>query len=313
MDRRPGAFRLVPTFVRTRIKRSLAPMIRWVVRHETMGGAHLSAKTLPIEPDRDSYLMDAVEDSPRLASDGLAVPPKELWWEYADDEAVFLDAGIAHVRTMHEALARTGWSLEPEHSVLELGCASGPMLRCFAAHANAGREQGGGRGGGPFRGSAWGVDISQVHIAWCLGHLSPPLRFASVTTAPHLPFADGSFDLLYAGSVFSHLGELTEAWVCEIARVLRPGGRAYLTYVPREAIERYLAEWPDVQFSREVAAATTPEQRTRAYRRLIVGREPWQHAVFDRAHFHQVCSQVMEVLEDVPNAYSFQSAVVLRR
>lgn len=309
MDRRPGAFKVIPEPVRRGLKSAAAPMIRWLVRHETMGGAHLASKTLPIEPDLDAYTVGPVDSSLPKANDGFAIPPKELWWEYADDAAVFIEAGVTHVQTMQAALARSGWSLEPRHSVLELGCASGPMLRRFAPHAQAGRE----RGDGPFHGSAWGVDISQPHIAWCLGHLAPPLRFASVTTAPHLPFPDGSFDLLYAGSVFSHLGELTEAWLCEIARVLRPGGRAYLTYVPREAIERYLAEWPDVQFSRELAAKTTQEQRSAAYRRLVIGREPWQHAVFDTAHFHQLCAQVMDVLEDVPNAYSFQSAVVLGR
>lgn len=309
MDRRPSILRWLPAPLRRGIRNAASGVLRWVTRHETMAGAHLSAKTLPIEPDLDAFVLGPADINPPRAADGFAIPPKELWWEYAQDAQTFLDAGTHHVRTMLAALERNGYSLQPDHSVLELGCASGPMLRHFAPHAQAGLAT----RGGPFRGSAWGVDISQPHIAWCLAHLSPPLRFASVTTAPHLPFPDASFNLLYAGSVFSHLGELTEAWLCEIARVLRPGGRAYLTYIPRESLDRYLQEWPAVQFSREVAAKTTAEQRAGQYRRLVVGREPWQHAVFDPAHFHQLCAQVLDVLEDVPNAYSFQSAVVLGR
>jgi SAM-dependent methyltransferase len=42
---------------------------------------------------------------------------------------------------------------------------------------------------------------------------------------PPLPYEDGSFGLIYAFSVFTHLTEaLQHAWMRECARVLRPGG-----------------------------------------------------------------------------------------
>jgi SAM-dependent methyltransferase len=73
------------------------------------------------------------------------------------------------------------------------------------------------------------VDISAAHIEWCQRHLTPPMFFATTTTAPHLPFEDGAFDLVYGGSLFTHISDLADAWFLEVRRVLRPGGHAYLT------------------------------------------------------------------------------------
>lgn len=54
---------------------------------------------------------------------------------------------------------------------------------------------------------------------------TPSFRFVTTTTLPHLPFADGYFHMIHAGSVFTHIADLAEAWLLEIRRVLaRAGG-----------------------------------------------------------------------------------------
>ena len=55
-------------------------------------------------------------------------------------------------------------------------------------------------------------------------------RFEANALAPPLVFADESFDLVYALSVFTHLtDDLQLAWRDELRRVLRPGGRCSCT------------------------------------------------------------------------------------
>jgi ubiquinone/menaquinone biosynthesis C-methylase UbiE len=56
-----------------------------------------------------------------------------------------------------------------------------------------------------------------------------PLHFVTTTTAPHLPFEDDYFDLVYCGSVFTHISDLADAWLLEIRRILRTGAYAYIT------------------------------------------------------------------------------------
>jgi ubiquinone/menaquinone biosynthesis C-methylase UbiE len=48
---------------------------------------------------------------------------------------------------------------------------------------------------------------------------------------PPLKYADGTFDMLYAVSIFSHLSfDDCKLWLAELSRVLRPGGLALLTF-----------------------------------------------------------------------------------
>lgn len=65
-------------------------------------------------------------------------------------------------------------------------------------------------------------------------------RWAEFRRSPFRPptdFPDGSFDLIYAFSVFSHLSEEAHlAWLPELARILKPGGIVALTTRGREFV-----------------------------------------------------------------------------
>jgi SAM-dependent methyltransferase len=87
-----------------------------------------------------------------------------------------------------------------------------------------------------------GVDVRSDVIAWARRHLADErFRFVRVNSRNErynsngsayrrLPAPSESMDILYAYSVFSHmLAVETRAYVSEIARVLRPGGFAFLT------------------------------------------------------------------------------------
>jgi ubiquinone/menaquinone biosynthesis C-methylase UbiE len=66
----------------------------------------------------------------------------------------------------------------------------------------------------------WGVDINARHIVWCQENLIPPFNFATVTIEPHLPFKDEYFDLIYCGSVFTHIDDLAYTWLLELKRIM---------------------------------------------------------------------------------------------
>ena len=55
------------------------------------------------------------------------------------------------------------------------------------------------------------------------------LQRQSIDDSP-LAYADDTFDLVYALSVFTHLTEdLCEAWMDELYRIVKPGGAAIVT------------------------------------------------------------------------------------
>ena len=50
----------------------------------------------------------------------------------------------------------------------------------------------------------------------------------------HLPYADGYFDYVFSASVLEHVTDV-QALLHDVARVLKPGGRAYLSFPNRFA------------------------------------------------------------------------------
>lgn len=72
---------------------------------------------------------------------------------------------------------------------------------------------------------AYGVDISEPTLRQAHGAFEDNGLLCSVSDLRELPFLDGSFDAVYSMGTIEHFDE-TEQAVEEIARVLKPGGRA---------------------------------------------------------------------------------------
>jgi SAM-dependent methyltransferase len=109
-------------------------------------------------------------------------------------------------------------------AVLDFGCGWGRIIRFFQKDLDAGR--------------LWGIDVNPEMIALCR-RLDPWSRFEVVDTAGPTAFADGTFDLVYAFSVFSHLSEdMHRRWLQEIRRILKPGGLFLATTRRRDFIEQ---------------------------------------------------------------------------
>lgn len=92
---------------------------------------------------------------------------------------------------------------------------------------------------------ATGVDIDPDNIRWSAENL-PAGKFAVVDLYPPTRFPDGSFDLVIANSVLSHLKlEPTHTWIAEMKRLLRPGGLALLSYHGEFSLCGFTSKTPD--------------------------------------------------------------------
>jgi len=284
--------------MRLAIARTVRKQIRRLIRPIIEREPNLAAKIFAYRSEHKDFL---IERPKRDETDNLPLPPPELWIAtgpggYGDSEEEYLRLGRQHVATMLGLLDRTGVSLRSGGNVLDLGCSSGRMIRWFADQAESGE--------------VWGVDISAEHIVWCQQHLSPPFHFCTTTTIPHLPFEDRYFELIYAGSVFTHLGELADAWLLELKRLLAPGGRLYITVNDKQAVE----------IARRNPEFNLAKQFEDARDRIPIDKVDYavasifrSYTLYDREYLLGKLSRWFEVIAVEEQAYGVQTGILLRK
>ncbi len=72
-----------------------------------------------------------------------------------------------------------------------------------------------------------GFDIDPLMLSWA-AYLHGK-DFCTLVSST-LDFPENTFDLIYAGSVFTHIDNTRDYWFSEIHRLLKPDGKAFITY-----------------------------------------------------------------------------------
>jgi SAM-dependent methyltransferase len=260
-----------------------------------------------VEPDRS--IIDPSSKFP--------VPPRELWAGYCTSAASYLESGREDCETMRRLLAESGAKIEDASRILELGCAAGRMIRWLVDLAPGTQ--------------LWGMDIWSTAVLWCQDHLSPPCFFATNTTVPHLPFEDRSFDLVYCGSLFTHIDDLAEAWFLELHRILRPGGRLYFSINDRNAVNIFDGRGRPDSYPRfyertggketwdeymNVYSQSPDYQKFRdgkAYTMVTVGRSVTSHVMWDGETLSRRLGYGYRCCSITPEGYGHQTTVLLER
>lgn len=101
-------------------------------------------------------------------------------------------------------------------SILDWGCGPGRVIRHMPELLSEGSK-------------VFGTDYNAKSIAWCNNNL-PDIDFNLNNLDPCLPYPDGTFDLIYGISIFTHLSEeMHYKWASELKRVLKKDGVLFMT------------------------------------------------------------------------------------
>jgi SAM-dependent methyltransferase len=184
-----------------------------------------ASSTLDLHAEAESRLDRLMEEISRDGS--LPAPPAENVFVGDGDYRAIGAEYLGH-------FVRIG-GLKPFESVLDIGCGIGRMAVPLTQYLDSGTA------------FYEGVDPVNAGIEWCVQNITsayPNFRFCRVDVAHELynpggaiagreivlPFADAKFDFVAMVSVATHLPEAEiSAYAREIARLLAPGGRLFLT------------------------------------------------------------------------------------
>src|ERR1700682_4731220 len=247
----------------------------------------------PSHPGEDSYCVKAT-----LRQDAFPIPPKALWLGYGPDAVSYLSGGRENVLAMVTILKEGGLSVESATRILEFGCAAGRMLRHWPEFTKA---------------QLWGVDISAEQIQWCVENLTPAMHFATTTTVPHLPFEDRFFDLVYCGSVFTHIEDLQQSWLLELARILRPSGMLYVTIHDEHTVGLFDTESRDQWLAMLLRDHPIYSEHKDDFNMMVIDRGPGAQIFYNSAYFKSILPPCLHVALYTREAYGYQSALLLEK
>lgn len=158
------------------------------------------------------------------------IPPLELVERVhgGRDPSQFLRTGNRISIEIHQALAREG--IFPQ-TIYEFGCGCGRVLHPLSFL---------------FSGSEiLGSDIDREALSWLAKSSVEARRWELFINSdlPPLQLPDASVDFCYAISVFTHLPvDMQDAWMGELARILKAGGVLLISTQPTELITPHLVQ-----------------------------------------------------------------------
>ncbi len=224
--------------------------------------ADLTASPTPLRRAVISLRLRAADASDALRGRRQPlVPPRRLNFVGDSD---FVTTGEEFRRHFHELAG-----LRPQDRVLDVGCGIGRMARVLATELEP-------------PGTYDGFDVVAAGVEWCQVHYArpgatrAPFRFVhadlhhpmynpggtSSAESYRFPYAEDSFDLVIATSVFTHLlAAAADHYLDELARVLAPGGRALTTWLLLDpaAPPTDAATWSFVPSSDGMAEVADPD------------------------------------------------------
>ena len=235
----------------------------------------------------------------------LPVPPEKFWHWYAQSEESYLKSGKKQARIFRDAALQHGVPFTSGQRILDFGCSGGRVLRWFEEEAYRGVE-------------CWGCDIDAAAIDWAQKNMMPPFNFFTNSTSPHLPFSDNFFDLIFAGSVFTHIKDMASIWLLELARCIKKDGLGIFTIIDEDSLDtlfNLVKEKGDLapEGAKYIVENNITKQTLKVHGFITRDSSPWWlGTLYSRDFFIRRASMAFDVLEVKTNMKGYQTGYVLR-
>ena len=265
---------------------------------------NISGTYYPTDLEDQSSPVRYVEDGAKAGD--LPVPPEKFWhWYGLGVEADYLNDGKKQAELFKQTAKDYGFKFDSGKKVLDFGCSGGRVTRWFLEEASRGLD-------------IWGCDIDAAAIEWCQKNLMPPFKFFTNTTSPHLPVKDGFFDFIFAGSVFTHIKDMSTSWVLELHRCMSDDGIGVFTATTEKSLpELFEIAKEDKQGTKKVPKYVNDNNITESYLKergfITIQSSPWWlAAIYHSDFFVRRLSLCFDVVSIVPSLKGYQTGFVVK-
>jgi len=228
----------------------------------------------------------------------IPVPPAKLRYRVHGtlDKESFLRSGKTLAQNIRDLCAIVERDIYSFEHVLDFGCGCGRVIGNFQDVPASCR--------------LYGTDIDSELVSWGEKYL-PHIRWSTNGYQPPLPFANNTFDLIYAISVFTHLDEeFQHAWLSELRRIAKPGATIILTVHGEYCINKLRSSYQSRIHSYGFMFVTG------AMGRLKLDKLPdfYQTAYHTQEYIRQEWSAYFDVVRYLERGLiNYQDAVLLRK
>jgi SAM-dependent methyltransferase len=212
------------------------------------------------------------------------------------DEQSYANAGSVVAASIAAYLERQCGPLD-DLDVLDFACGPGRIATQFKKLAPSCRLH--------------GTDIDEAAVDWAHSHLSAVATFEVNSLLPPTRYENGSFDVIYAVSFFTHLDEQSQlAWLAEFSRIAKPGATLLAT-VHGESTHHSC--FPDELRQLETLGFVYRIDRKGKFK-LDGLPDSYQTTFHTRAYITDVWSRSFEIVDYIAGGlHGHQDVVILKR
>ena len=255
------------------------------------------------EDKNDNYVINEENNKYDVYSEEHVPINPRILLGYGKNSKEYLEIGKINVEKMLDILIQTNHPIKNKSKILDFGCAGGRMLRWIPNYIKDGEY--------------WGCDVAAKAIIWAQQNLGDNFKLFTSLKEPHLPIEDNYFDFIYAGSVFSHIDDLSDAWFLELKRIVKKRGVLYITIQDEHSLDIIMKNDTDsvkLYYKKLFIDNNIQKHLNTKYLKIVIAKTNYSCQVFYNSTY--LCNHLIKFftsVERIQESYGWQSAMVLKK
>lgn len=157
----------------------------------------------------------------------------------------------------------------------------------------------------------WGCDVSAEHIFFAKKSIQDAKFFVN-TFHGGMPFNDYFFDVIFCGSVFTHLDELFDMWLYELLRIISKNGILVITLNDENVLRKLKTNNTNNQFEEAVKKVQSMDLDDN-FMQATIERRDGLYTFINSKYFKSLIKGFANIEHISDMTYGYQQTYFLKR